>query len=211
MMAQPAALYLTRFDAPAVETGKLDLTAALEITPSWPLEPEPEPDPTVLLAAEREAGRAEGAEAAGAAAALQLAQAHSDFEARLVAERQKWAQEQGEPLTEKLATALQQMQEALAETVGQILRPFIIEALRRQMMSELVEHVAAMAASHEEIAIKICGPADLIAHLHGKLAALPVAIDYEESEGVDVRVVAAQTMIETRLKTWIDLISARME
>lgn len=79
------------------------------------------------------------------------------------------------------------------------------------MLGELVEQVASMAASHDALVIKITGPADLLALLQEKLAELPLAIDYEQSDGVDVRVVAAQTMIETRLQAWIDLISAKME
>lgn len=209
MMARPVALYLMRFDTAVAAELSLDLVATQDLSPIRVADRED--DPEALLAAAREAGRAEGTAAARAEAAAEQEQARRDFDEQLAAERQKWLREEGETLKERLATALRQMQDTLAECVGQILRPFVIDSLRRQMLGELVEHVASIAASHDAMVIKITGPADLLALLQGKLAELPLAIDYERSEGVDVRVVAAQTMIETRIQAWIDLISAKME
>ncbi len=208
-MARPVALYLTRFDTAVAVELSLDLVATEDLSPMWVADRED--DPEALLAAAREAGRAEGDAAARAEAAAEQEQAQRDFDEQLAAERQKWLCEEGETLKEGLAAALRQMQDTLAECVGQILRPFVIDSLRRQMLGELVEHVASIAASHDAMVIKIAGPADLLALLQEKLAELPLAIDYQQSEGVDVRVVAAQTVIETRLQAWIDLISAKLE
>lgn len=208
-MAQPAALYLTHFDAPPATTRALDLAPQPDLAPIW--EPEPEHNQETMLAAEREAGRAEGVEAARAEAAAEAEAMRHAFVEQLAAERAKWLSEESEPLKEKIDTALAQMKEALADSVGQILRPFVIDALRRQMLGELVEHITTLAASHEAIEMKILAPADLIEVLRQKLAELPLAIHYEAREGVDVSVVTGQTMIETRLKTWIDLIGAQLE
>ncbi len=208
-MARPVALYLTRFDAEA-DADRLSVAADLpDLSPIWAADQED--DPEAALAAARESGRAEGVEATRAEAAGELEQARREFQAQLAAERQKWLREEGEALASNLATALQQIEDRLAECVTRILRPFIIESLRRQMIAELVEHVGSLVASHATMAIKIAGPADLLAVLQEKLSGLPVAIDYERDLGVDVRVVAEETMIETRLKAWIDLISAKME
>lgn len=212
MMVQPAALYLTHFDQEPELVPGFDLGAAPDLAPIFvsPAEKEGE-DREALLEAVRESGRAEGAEAARAEAEAEREQMREAFDAQLAAERQKWLEEQGEALQQSLATAAQQIREMLAESVGQVLRPFIVESLRRQMIDELIEHVTILTASHEALAVRITGPADLIQYLQGKLAALPVAIDYEAGEGVDVQVVAAQTVIETRLQAWIDLIRAQME
>jgi hypothetical protein len=209
MMAQPAGLYLTRFDTVTPASPSLDLTATQDLSPLWTAEPEE--DREALLAAAHQAGRAEGVEIARAAAALEREQARRDFDVQLAAEREKWLREEGDLLKEKLAIALQQMEETISQCVGQILRPFIVDSLRRQMLGELVAHIASMAASHDEMTMKITGPADLLAALKEKLAEVPLAIAYEQADCVDVRVVAAQTMIETRLRAWIDLISAKME
>lgn len=211
MMAQPVALYLTHFDAaPAKALPSLDFGTGTDLMPAWSPEREQE-EIEARIAAAREAGYAEGVEAAQAEAAAEREQAREAFDGELAAERQRWVAQEAESLTEKLAAALQQMQETLAECVGQVLRPFVIDALRRQMIEELVGHVGSVAASHDEIAMKISGPEDLIAELREKLGTLPLAIDYEVIDGVDVQVVTAQTMIETQLKAWIDLIDMRAE
>lgn len=208
-MAQPAGLYLTRFDIEEATELSLDLIGNPEQSAHWM--PEPEVDLETRLAASRETGYAEGLEAARTEASAEREEAQRVFDERFAAERQKWVVEQSDVLTEKLAAAVRQMQETLAECVGQVLRPFVIESLRKQMLLDLVEHVVGIAATHDGLTIKIAGPADLLAGLREAFAALPLAIDYATSDGVDVRVVAADTVIETRLQAWIDLINAKLE
>ena len=210
MTARPVALYLAHFD---VEPEVPLLSEGMEhpeLQPLWGADQE-EDNSEALLEAAREAGRAEGAEAAHIEAAAEIERVRHEFEERLAAERQKWLDEEADVLNDRLATALQRIEDDLAECVARVLRPFIVESLRRQMISELVEHIGSMIASHETMAIKIAGPADLLAILQERLAGLPVALAYEESDGVDVHVVAGQTMIETRLNAWIDLVKTKME
>jgi hypothetical protein len=212
MMPQPAALYLTRFDIDAVSAAPtLDLTANKDVSPLWKHQPEPQEDIEGRISAAREEGYAEGVEAARAEAAAAIEEMRNALEAQLAAERQKWVAEEGELLNTQLASGLTQLQDVLADSVGHILRPFIVESLREQMIEELVGHVASMAANPDKIAIKICGPADLLVELQTRLGEGVFAIEYEVRDGVDVQVIAAQTMIETRLKVWIDLINANTE
>ncbi len=209
MTAQPAALYLTHFDSPPVTTPALDLAPASDLAPLW--EPEPAENREALLAAAREEGHGEGLEAGRAEAAEQAEAMRKAYDEQLAVERQKWLDAESELLKAQLASALQQMKEQLGDCVGQILRPFVIESLRQQMLGELMGHIATMAAAHEAIDMVIAAPADLIEVLRKKLADLPLAIRYEPSESVDVSVTAGQTTIETRLKAWIDLIGAKLE
>jgi flagellar biosynthesis/type III secretory pathway protein FliH len=208
-MVQPAGLYLTRFDVEKAVECSLDLVGNPDQSPIWI--PEQEDDPETRLAASREAGYAEGMEAARAEAAAEREQAQRIFDEQFATERQKWIVEQSDILAEKLAAAVRQMQDTLAECVGQVLRPFVIESLRKQMLVDLVESVAGIAGTHAGVTLKIAGPADLLAGLREAFAALPLTVDYETSEGADVTVVASQTMIETRLQAWIDLINAKSE
>jgi hypothetical protein len=71
----------------------------------------------------------------------------------------------------------------------------------------LIDGVRTIAGSADKIAIRISGPADLLEILRQHLHAAPVAIEYVTQDGVDVRVVAEQTSIDTQLKAWIDLIA----
>jgi flagellar biosynthesis/type III secretory pathway protein FliH len=209
MMARPAEFYLARFDLGESTELSLDLIADPDQPSVWT--PEPEDDPEARVAEAHDAGYAEGLEAARAEAAAEREGAERAFEERLAAERQKWSVEQSEVLTENLGAAIRQMQETLAECVGQVLRPFVIDLLRKQMLADLVEAISSISAAHEGIAIRIAGPADLLNCLKETLAALPLAVDYEPAEGVDVHVTADQTVIETRLRAWIDVINARSE
>ncbi|TAL78638.1 MAG: hypothetical protein EPN75_10540 [Beijerinckiaceae bacterium] len=209
MMARPAEFYLARFDLGESVELSLDLLGDSDQPSAWT--PEPEDDLEARIVEARGAGYAEGLEAARAEAAAECEETRRAFEERFAAERQKWSVEQSEALAEKLAAAVQQMQETLAECVGQVLRPFVIDLLRKQMLADLVEAVVSISAAHEGIAIRISGPADLLDCLKEKFAALPLAVDYEAGEGVDVHVIAEQTVIETRLQAWIDLINARSE
>lgn len=208
-MPQPAALFLAHFDAPPAKSLGPDLLPSQEIAPIW--EPQPVEDRDALLVAAHDAGRAEGLETARAEAEAEAEAMRRGFEEQLAAERAKWLSEESEPLKARLAAALAQIKESLADSVGQILRPFVIEILRREMLDELVVHVTTMAASHDAIELRISAPDDLVEILRQKLADLPLAIRYEPSDGVDVSVVAGQTTIETRLKSWIDLFGAKME
>lgn len=209
MMARPAEFYLARFDLGERAELSLDLIGDSDQPSVWT--PEPEDDPEARIAEARDTGYAEGLEAARVEAAAEREDAQRAFDERLAAERHKWSVEQSETLTENLTAAVRQMQETLAECVGQVLRPFVIDLLRKQMLADLVEAIATISASHEGIAIRIAGPADLLDCLKETLAALPLAVDYEASEGVDVHVIADQTVIETRLQAWIDVINARSE
>jgi flagellar biosynthesis/type III secretory pathway protein FliH len=208
-MPQPAALFLAHFDAPPAKAAGVDLAPAAEMAPIW--EPEPIEDHDALIASAHEAGRAEGLEAARAEAETEAEAMRQGFGEQLAAERAKWLAEESEPLKEKLAVALADIKESLADSVGQILRPFVVDVLRREMLDELVAHVATIAASHDAIELRISAPADLVEILRDKLMNLPLAIHYEPSDGVDILVVAGQTTIETRLKAWIDLFRAKME
>jgi hypothetical protein len=210
MNPRPAALYLTHFDVASVPHPLTESLEVTELAPHWALEHEEDTLPARLAEA-REEGRAEAAAAAEQRAAADLQRLQVEHETHLAAERQKWRDEEASILQDRLGTALRRIEDDLAECVARILRPFIIESLRRQMIGELVEHVGTLVASHDMMAIMIAGPPDLIAVLQEKLAGLPIAIAYNESDGVDVRVTAEKTMIETRLKAWIDLIAAKME
>src|SRR5579872_1765190 len=122
-MPQPAALYLTHFDSPPAKAPGMDLAPGPEMAPIWA--PEPPEDHEALLAAAHEMGRNEGFEAARAEAEAEAEGMRRGFEEQLAAERAKWLSEESEALKEKLATAFVDIKESLADSVGQILRPFV--------------------------------------------------------------------------------------
>lgn len=209
MTARSIAEFLTEFGAPDGETPALELCGATAPAPIWMQDPE-EKHQTALAEA-LESGRTAGLEEARAEFAAALERERADFERRLAQERQKWLQEEAEQLHERLAKAIRGIEENIGECVARVLRPLVVDSLRRQMIDQLIDHIATMIGSNEKIAIRITGPADLLAGLRARLASVPAAIDYEAQDKIDVSVTAEQTAIETQLEAWIDLVRGETE
>jgi hypothetical protein len=165
---------------------------------------EPPEDPEALLEAAREEGRAEGRAAAQAFFETILANQKRDYEKRVADERNAWTVEEGAKLSLCLIEAVTQLEERLAECVDAVLRPFLIESLRRQMIEELIADIGVLLASDDHPAIEISGAADLLAALQAKLSSTQAAIDYKPNDSIDVRIVAHHTIIESQLRAWIE-------
>ncbi|MGO9007087.1 MAG: hypothetical protein ACLQIQ_03870 [Beijerinckiaceae bacterium] len=213
MMARPVAHYLERFEKePEPEPHPGRGTDFVSI-PSCPqdMSEAPADDSLLQLEAARECGRAEGLEAARQEFAAELERAARLHHEQLEAARRKWSEEESDALRASLTAGLAEMEARLAQGMSKVLAPFVIDALRKQMIEELTETIAVLTGSNETISIRISGPADLLDLLRGKLAEAPARIEYELSEGVDVSVRAEQTMIETQLNAWIARITAALE
>ncbi len=216
MIARPVAHYLMRFGDEVMATQQAEESADFApIATLWPLEP-PEPQETAEdrqaeLEAARESGRAEGDIAAREECAAELERERQTHRQELTAARQKWADEESVALKSALAAGLAEIEEQLAQGVGRVLSHFVIDALRSQMMAELVAALEVLIGSSEAIAIKIDGPADLLASLRAALDETHANITYDVTESVDVSVRAERTVIETQLSAWIAAIKAEME
>jgi hypothetical protein len=205
MIARPVAEFLVQMELGASEPAALFIPTDADLTPMW--SEEVKDDPQAQIDAARNEGYAAGVEAATAEHAAQLALAREQFAAELATARETWAREEGDRLREQLAAALLAMEETFADAVGRVLQPFVIAALRQRMIDKLIDGVRTIAGSADKIVIQISGPADLLEILRQHLQAAPAAIEYVTRDGVDVRVVAEQTSIDTQLKAWIDLIA----
>jgi hypothetical protein len=203
MIAHPVSRYLTQFGIEK-EAGPSESFDGILQPLSARVEEGPEENPEALLEAAREEGRTEGRAAAQLYFETILANQKRDYEKRLGEERNSWVNEEGAKLSLCLTDAIAQLEERLAECVDAVLRPFLIESLRRQMIDELVSDVGVLLASDETPAIEISGAADLLAILQTKLSSAPVAIDYKPNESIDVRIVAHHTIIESQLRAWIE-------
>ena len=211
MMARPVAEYLMRFGKEA----ELPPERSPEFAPlpQWSNEasqPQPE-DYTEQVEAAREAGRSEGHEAAFAQFAEELETERQNHQEQLAAARRSWVEEEGQRLHVALSANLTEIETRMAQSLSNVLMPFIADQLRKQMVAELIEKIYTLIGSDEAISIKINGPADLLDILRPKLAAERASISYEVTEGVDVSVRADQTTIETRLSAWLARLAGEME
>jgi hypothetical protein len=213
MISRPAAHYLMRFGDEVVAAQQVEESAVFApIGVVWPPEQEETAeDRQAEIDAARESGRAEGDAAAREECAAELEKERQAHRQELADARQKWADEESLALKSALAVGLAEIEEQLAQAVGRVLSHFAIDALRNQMMGELVETLNVLIGSTEAIAIKIEGPADLLASLRGALGETRDNITYDVTESVDVSVRAERTVIETQLSAWIAAIKAEME
>jgi hypothetical protein len=203
MIAHPVARYLVQFGTEKeAEPAPADFDGILQ--PLVSRAEEPEENREALVEAARDEGRAEGRAAAQAFFETILANQKRDYEKRLGEERNSWTGEESAKLSLSLTQAVAQFEERLAECVDAVLRPFLIESLRRQMIDELVSDVGVLLASDENPVIEISGAADLLAALQTRLSSTLAAIDYKPNDAIDVRIVAHNTIIESQLRAWIE-------
>ena len=155
-----------------------------------------------LVREAEERGRREGRADAQAVTERALAEERARSDERLAAERQAWAQDEASRLASQLATAIEALEGRLVERVARILTPFLIEALRSQMLDELRLALSTLLADRQDKIIRISGPEDMLSALSGELDKHRAAIELVPGEGPDVTVVAGDTVIETQLAAW---------
>ncbi|WOJ88648.1 hypothetical protein RZS28_12585 [Methylocapsa polymorpha] len=209
MTARPVAQYLARFGSrnpPDAVTAPQEELTCLPLAVQAPAE-----DHLLLIQMAREEGVAEGLAAARAEHAAALAQEKLLFEGRLSADRERWTKDESERLAEKLLMAFAAIEASIAASVARVLRAFLIDLLRRKAVDELSDDVRALLGGREHPIVEISGPTDLLAALRERLSRFPDAIEYAANQSADVKVVADQTIIETRIEAWIERINALSE
>lgn len=209
MMARSVAQYLMRF-------ASSDSAQAIVEEPSERIEPVPcaglpLENPVLANRVAREEGVSEGLEMARAEYEARLMLEKHAFEARLGAERNKWAEQESEKLSEKIESAFAKVESNIGESVEAVLRPFLVDALRRKIVDLLAEHVGALLRGGADPVIKIYGAEGLLAALREKLSARSAAIEYAPGDMIEVEVVSGRTIIETRIAAWIERINSLPE
>lgn len=206
---RPVAQYLDEFGLapPAIGLGEISQDASGLDLPDEPAVQDPE----VLLRAAREEGISEGCATAREEYETHIVQERLEFEARLVTERDRWVKQESEKLSDGIKAAILDVESNIAGSVERILTPFVVESMRRRMVDLLAEHVGALLGGSEGPMVKIHGPQDLLAMLREKLAEVSCTIDFSADASADVRIIAGQTMIESRIESWLERIKSLPE
>lgn len=208
-MARPVAQYLAEFGLPPhFETmgGTSHDSACLDLADTPVAEA-----PGAAIQAAREEGISEGYAAARAEYEAQLPQERLAYEARLADERESWTRQESEKLSENIKALFAKAESNIADSIEQVLRPFVIDSLRRRMIDLLAENVGILLGGNDCASIEIHGPEDLLGLLREKLPELAGMIGYFPGESIDVRIVAGQTMIESRIGAWLERIKSLPE
>jgi hypothetical protein len=200
MIAYPVSRYLMHFGAAEEVVVEEDVDVILQ-----PLSTKAEElieNQAAELEAAREEGRIEAQAAAQAHLEMTLQELGLDFERRLAEARAAWVAEESAKLSLALTNALTQLEDLVTSSVEAILRPFVIAALRLQIIDELASNVSVLLANDCPL-IEISGAADIVAALQEKFSPAQLTIDYRPDESTDVRIVAGHTVIESQLSAWI--------
>lgn len=130
---------------------------------------------------------------------------------QLTLERFTWAKRESDKFADSISEGLKEIESKISGIVARLLRPFLIESIHGQAIAELTSALEALLGTSEGITLEVSGPEDLLQLVHEKLDSKNVTVEFKPSAGVDVRVVAGQTVLETCLGTWIKKVEERLE
>lgn len=152
-------------------------------------------------------GLSEGRAAARAEQEAAAAAQASTFDQRLAAERQTWAQEQGERLGTLVGAAFEDLERRVSDQVSDTLKPILREQIRVKAVEELAHLLNGMLSRGGYAKISIAGPADLVERLRVRVAAEHAGLSFVETAEVDVTVRADETILATQIGAWADTLS----
>ncbi len=196
MSAVPVARYLADF---ASEMG-----GGRKVTQTMPAPKAPASERSAeeLLAEQIEAAFQRGFDAgrieATAAAEARYTQQTKQFQANRAAERQAWAQHEGEKLVSVFAERMTALEEEIATAAARALAPVMFDKARLDTVAELRTILEDFISRQRGVAIEASGPEDLLTILQQGLKAQNLNISIVPSDDVDVRIRIGETVLETQ-------------
>jgi hypothetical protein len=158
------------------------------------------------MATRIDAAHTEGVERGSAAAMATLEAKLEDeraaFARQMASARQAWVKDEAEKLAQRLSAGLGELEARIAETTARLLEPILRAELRRQAVAALRTELEALLSHEPGIEVSVTGPEDLLQALRERLSGRACAATYHPSGEPDVRIVAGQTILETRLAAW---------
>jgi hypothetical protein len=123
---------------------------------------------------------------------------------RLGQERAKWSEQQV-TIVDGFGAACRELETNIASAVARILQPFLADAVRDKAVAALVEQISALTSRSPVPVFRVTGPSDLLGLVKVQLdAAQRTAIEYQPADGIEIRVVADQAVIETQISAWTE-------
>lgn len=162
--------------------------------------PAPGPD----LAAVEARARAEARAEAEAECERLRAEDRVRFDEELAESRRGWAEAEGERLAKHVTDSLAELEASIAETAARAIGPFLAAPMRTRAIDELGEAITSLLADNEHPNLRVTGPQDLLDRIRTHLGDRAASISFQPGETADVRVISNSTVIETRLRAWLD-------
>lgn len=117
--------------------------------------------------------------------------------------RAAWCREQSEAIAVKLTAAFEQLDRQLSQALTVLLTPFLAEQARQRAVAQFAEALRSLADNGGGL-IRLEAPEDLLAALRAAPGGLPDGIDCVAADHGEVLAACESTVIETRLKPWLD-------
>jgi limonene-1,2-epoxide hydrolase len=156
-----------------------------------------------LAEAEYQRGLTEGHAAAQQEFEAEIASLRAQAEQERQAARTLWLEEEAARLAEGVRAGMSEIEAKMARSVTSVIAPFVAERVREQALGELAAALSLLSAEGASVSLRVRGAEDLIAALQPALSGLNV-VEMEIVEGAaDVRIVADETTIESRIGQWL--------
>jgi hypothetical protein len=150
-----------------------------------------------------EHGRLAGEAAARQDIALMLEKERERLEHELEAQRQSWAEQQADRLSEHVSRAVSELEFRLADQVGAVLEPFIEDTLKRKAIDEFRALAASLLKDQPEAIFVMRAPKDLADAISRKLGPLAAKVDFVISDTCDIQASSGMGVFEARLSNWL--------
>ena len=111
-------------------------------------------------------------------------------------------------LADQISAATVEIEGRIAETVANILRPYLAQEQSKRVIQSLSENLSRILSTESAALLKISGPKSVLNALRDRLSNHSVQVEYSLADGVDVTVEAQQTVIRSQLQAWLDLIDS---
>jgi hypothetical protein len=155
-----------------------------------------------------EKGRQEGLAAARVESAAALASQRDEQDKLVEAERLVFQANEYAKLAEQISGGLIEIEDRIAATVARILRPYLTQEHATRITKALSDNLARILSGESAALLKISGPENLLNILRERLSKRHVQVEYSFEDGVDVTIETQQTVVQSQLQAWIDLIES---
>jgi hypothetical protein len=153
--------------------------------------------------------RAEGAAEAERRFETRRAEDRAAFDLTLAERDRRLNETVATVLTERLATAVAELEARIAADVARTLARFLSGAIRERALEELGDTIRALTVRGEATRLRVSGPADLADALRTRLQAAGFTnAAVTESDAADLSVAIDDTVIATRIGAWMDRVAA---
>lgn len=168
------------------------------------------PDQGKLLEQFYQRGFSEGQAEATARYEEELAEKEQQFTHRLEEAQNEWKAELADDFISTLTLGLQGIKDDVADGVAMVLRRYIDEQTRLQMLQELTDALSAILNDETVSKIEISGAPGLLDLIKERLPDTVPAISWRENERAEVQVKVDSTVLETRISDWLSRIGEVM-